>query len=116
MKEDNLKVKTQNQLNSEKTNSTLNFKNKEISGLNEKLLENDKRIKSLLEQCKKKEDKLKELNQQLTEKTKLANEREKEREEMRIKQQFDHHMIAEKDQEIERLAEEKRALKVQLDN
>jgi len=33
----------------------------------------------------------------LTEKTKLANEREKEGEEMRIKQQFDHHMIAEKD-------------------
>jgi hypothetical protein len=43
-------------------------------------------------------------------------ESQKSNEEMKIKLEFDHQMIEDKDREIERLLDERKALRVQIDN
>lgn len=52
----------------------------------------------------------------MLEKSKQLVEANKEREEMRVKQEFDHHMIEEKDSELDKLRDEKKALKQLLES
>jgi fructose-1,6-bisphosphatase/inositol monophosphatase family enzyme len=44
------------------------------------------------------------------EKGKMLNEKQKELEDMKIKQEFDHHIVSEKDKEIEKLIINKKQL------
>ncbi len=75
-------------------------KNKEINYLSEKVAEAEKRIKALFEDGRKKDEKVKQVSLESLQKTRQLTQKEKQLEEMKIKIDFDHQMIEDKDQEI----------------
>ena len=77
LRDQQIKIKTQNEITQEKLSNSLSAKTKELILLTEKHGETERRLNTMMEECRKKDQGKKQLDLRLNEKDRIINNLEK---------------------------------------